>query len=263
MKTVACALLSPARRRSRRRRPGRPFLKAAPKPALHYQVAPPRRLARLLVRRGRPVRGHGPFAGIDDPREGTVLWVIGGFFFASGRSSRPRSSRRGRRTSRGVRRALLRVVLGALQAVGAQNVVHLVELVGTAFGAPASSRRPKVVAGSSRAEGRWAGAGGALELLLLEHRTCRRGRRQGDRGRAGECPDRDVRGRRGSSPARAGGVGGKGESTSRAAHARRPPRASGTVVCTAVRTVNLKAPAAGRSSRRRQASRRRGRCRRR
>ena len=82
MKTVACALLL-ASAAALAPTPARTAVsKAAPKPALHYQVAAAATaFAPLAALAGGQSEGTGLSLGIDDPREGTVLWVIGGFFF--------------------------------------------------------------------------------------------------------------------------------------------------------------------------------------
>ena len=84
MKTVACALLL-ASAAALAPTPARTAVsKAAPKPALHYQVAAAATaFAPLAALAGGQSEGTGLSLGIDDPREGTVLWVIGGFFFAT------------------------------------------------------------------------------------------------------------------------------------------------------------------------------------
>ena len=82
MKTVACALLL-ASAAALAPTPARTAVStAAPKPALHYQVAAAATaFAPLAALAGGQSEGTGLSLGIDDPREGTVLWVIGGFFF--------------------------------------------------------------------------------------------------------------------------------------------------------------------------------------
>ena len=81
MKTVACALLL-ASAAALAPTPARTAVKTAPKPALHYQVAAAATaFAPLAALAGGQSEGTGLSLGIDDPREGTVLWVIGGFFF--------------------------------------------------------------------------------------------------------------------------------------------------------------------------------------
>ena len=57
-------------------------IKATKPAALPYQVAAAATaFAPLAALAGGQSEGTGLSLGIDDPREGTVLWVIGGFFF--------------------------------------------------------------------------------------------------------------------------------------------------------------------------------------
>jgi hypothetical protein len=83
MKTAACALLL-ASASALAPAPVKTVSKAAPKPALHYQVAAAATaFAPLAAFAGGQSEGTGLSLGIDDPREATVLTLIGGFFFAT------------------------------------------------------------------------------------------------------------------------------------------------------------------------------------
>ena len=62
--------------------PAKHIIKASKPAALPYQVAAAATaFAPLAALAGGQSEGTGLSLGIDDPREGTVLWVIGGFFF--------------------------------------------------------------------------------------------------------------------------------------------------------------------------------------
>ena len=80
MKTVARA--PPRQRGGVRPTPARTAVsKAAPSRRCTTRSPPPRRRRAFAALAGGQSEGTGLSLGIDDPREGTVLWVIGGFFF--------------------------------------------------------------------------------------------------------------------------------------------------------------------------------------
>ena len=83
MKTVACALLL-ASAAALAPTPARTAVsKAAPKPALHYQVAAAATaFAPLAALAGGQAEGTGLALGIEDVREGYALLGMGGFMFA-------------------------------------------------------------------------------------------------------------------------------------------------------------------------------------